>query len=362
MMKHLEEYRQRRLVEKVAGKLRSYAAAPVRFMEVCGGHTMTVHRFGLRSLLPPSITLISGPGCPVCVSGQGFIAALIKLASDPSVILTTYGDLLRIPCGARSLEKERSSGADIRIVYSVMEALALAKTNPGKRIVFAGIGFETTAPLTAAAILRAETEGLRNFFVYSSHKIMPPALDWIANHSPGIRGFIAPGHVTAVAGMSIYGDLVRKYPVSVVVSGFEPLDMMLAILMLAEQVVQGRFQVENAYRRAVLPEGNPKARTVMMDVFQEGDALWRGLGLIPASGLRIRKRFEAFDAGVVFGVKEPDMPEPKGCLCGAVITGRSTPADCKLFGTACTPENPVGACMVSSEGTCSVWHRYKSTV
>jgi hydrogenase expression/formation protein HypD len=359
-MKHLEEYRKKELVLRIAGRIRKRSSVPARFMEVCGGHTMTLHKYGLPALLPPTITLISGPGCPVCVSGQSFIGALLDLCSEPSLILTTYGDLLRIPSGNRSLESERAKGADIRIVYSVMESLALAGSNPGKKVVFAGIGFETTAPLTAAAILRAKADGLKNFFVYSSHKTMPPALDRIASGPGKITGFIAPGHVTAVTGLSIYDDLVKKYQVGVVVSGFEPVDLMLAIAMLTEQSENGKFLVENAYPRVVRPGGNLKAQETMAEVFEGADDHWRGLGMIPGSGLKIRQRYRDFDAGAVFGIKEHLYSEPAGCICGKVITGESLPSQCRHFGRSCTPETPVGACMVSTEGTCSVWFRYKN--
>lgn len=360
-MKHLEEYRRSGPVLKLAGMIRQQSTMPVSFMEVCGGHTMTLHKYGLLPLLPSTISLISGPGCPVCVSGQGFIGSLIGLVSDPSVILTTYGDLLRIPCGNRSLDKERASGADIRIVWSVTEALGLAKQHPQKKIVFAGIGFETTAPMTAAAIIRAKADGLKNFFVCSSHKVMPPALDWIAANSPAIRGFIAPGHVSAITGTGIYEELVRKHRVGVVASGFEPADMMLAIAMLVRQAESGRPRVENGYRRVVKPDGNPRARGIMDEVFEPADDHWRGLGIIAGSGLRIRPGYSGFDAGKVFGIKEQNIPEPKGCICGKVITGKARPEECSLFGTACTPEDPVGACMVSQEGTCSVCYRFRST-
>lgn len=358
-MKYLEEYRRKDLVMKIVERIRMRSTKPVRFMEVCGGHTMTLHKYGLPALLPPTITLVSGPGCPVCVSGQGFIGALIRLSGDPSVILTTYGDLLRIPSGKKSLETERANGADIRIVYSVMEALALARSNSGKSIIFAGIGFETTAPITAAAILRAKADNLKNFFVYSSHKIMPPALDRIASGTGSVRGFIAPGHVTAITGLKIYDNLVKKYRVGVVVSGFEPVDLMLAVAMLTEQEENRTFLVENAYRRVVKPDGNLKAQEIMAEVFASTDDHWRGLGIIPGSGLRIRRRYAAFDAGNVFGVKEELVPEPAGCICSKVITGGSKPSECPHFGKSCTPEIPVGPCMVSSEGTCSIWFKYK---
>lgn len=359
-MKQLEAFRQSEAVLVIADRINRLSGLPVTFMEVCGGHTMTLHKNGLLSLLPGQMSLISGPGCPVCVSGQGFIDALIRILEDPSVILVTYGDLLRIPSGEQSLEKKRASGADIRVVYSVMEALDLAKRHPGNQIVFAGIGFETTAPLTAAAVLKARADRLTNFSVYSSHKVMPPALRWIASNSPSINGFIAPGHVTAITGTSIYEQLVREYPVGVVVAGFEPVDMMLALLKLTEQAKAGHFRVENAYPRVVRNEGNPKARAMMEEVFEPADDHWRGLGSIPGSGLRLRTAFADFDAKRIFGVEEQAIPEPIGCICGDVITGRSKPPQCKLFGTACTPETPVGACMVSSEGTCAIWNKYGS--
>jgi hydrogenase expression/formation protein HypD len=286
---------------------------------------------------------------------------LLDLCSDPSLILTTYGDLLRIPSGNRSLESERAKGADIRIVYSVMESLALAGSNPERKVVFAGIGFETTAPLTAAAILRAKKDGLRNFFVYSSHKIMPPALERIASGTGNITGFIAPGHVTAITGLGIYEDLVKKHRVGVVVAGFEPVDLMLAIAMLTDQAEKGKFLVENAYTRVVRPGGNRIAQAAMAEVFETAGDHWRGLGMIPGSGLKIRQRYGAFDAGAVFGIKEHPYAEPAGCICGKVITGESSPGDCRLFGRSCTPETPVGACMVSNEGTCSIWFQYHRT-
>ena len=357
-MKYLEAYRRKDLVEKLAERIKSRSEGPARFMEVCGGHTMTLHKYGLPDLLPGHTSLISGPGCPVCVSGQGFIGALIELASMPKVTVATYGDLMRIPVGHRTLEKERASGADIRVVYSVSEALALARANSGRKIIFAGIGFETTAPLTAAAILAARSEKLKNFLVYSSHKTMPPALERIASDGEGIDGFIAPGHVSAISGTRIYEPLAREYGKAVVVAGFEPVDLMLAILMLTEQLRQGRSRVENGYKRVVRAEGNPKAQAMMSQVFEPGDDHWRGLGNIAGSGLRIRTTFSRFDASAVFGIRVENLPEPAGCLCGLVITGKTTPRACPHFGKTCTPETPIGACMVSSEGTCSVWHRY----
>lgn len=359
-MKQLEEYRKKELVVKLADRIAQRSSQPVTLMEVCGGHTLTLHKYGLLSLLPSNITLISGPGCPVCVSGQGFIHALLNLVSDPSVMLASYGDLLRIPSRSRSLETARASGADIRVVYSVMEALALAMEHPKKNVVFAGIGFETTAPLSAAVILQAKEKGLKNFFVYSAHKIMPPALSWICSNTDVISGFIAPGHVTAITGTAMYEGLVSKYHVGVVVSGFEPLDMMLAVSMLTDQAETGHYCVENAYRRAVRREGNTRAKQIMAEVFETADANWRGLGVIPGSGLQIRPAYGMYDARRVFRIHEPALPEPEGCLCGRIITGRATPAQCRHFGKTCTPETPVGACMVSHEGACSIWYQFKT--
>ena len=325
-------------------------------MEVCGGHTMAIHRFGLHTLLPPSIRLLSGPGCPVCVSSQHFLDTAIAYSKVPGAIITTYGDLIRVPGSVSSLEKEKANGKDIRIVYSVLDSLEIARNNPGRPLFFLGIGFETTAPATAAAIVQAKTDNISNFFVLSAHKVMPPVMKALVDEGVKIDGFIAPGHVTAITGTAIYNDLATVYGLGVVVAGFEPVDMMQAILMLTRQLEAGEPKVEIQYKRIVHHAGNTIAAGFLNRVFEPRDDRWRGLGTIPASGLKIRDEFSAFDAEKTFPLTVPVPTDPKGCICGSILRGLKTPNDCGLFATRCTPSDPVGACMVSGEGT----YKYRS--
>lgn len=329
-------------------------------MEVCGGHTMAIHRFGLTSLLPPNIRLISGPGCPVCVSSQHFIDMAMAYSRIPGVIITTYGDLIRVPGSTTSLEKERANGSDIRIIYSVLEALEIAKNNPENKVVFLGIGFETTAPATAAAIIQAEQDKITNFFVLSAHKVMPPVMKALVEEGVRIDGFIAPGHVSAITGTAIYNELASVCGLGVVVSGFEPADMMQAIVMLVLQLESGSPKVEVQYQRVVHIEGNKLAQRLLNDVFELRDDTWRGLGIIPKSGMKIREKFSSFDAEKEFIVEVTESTEPKGCICGQILRGLKTPVDCGLFAKKCTPSDPVGACMVSGEGTCATYYKYRS--
>ena len=359
-MRYIDEYRKKDLILAVAAKLKAVSKKEIVLMEVCGGHTMAIHRFGLTSLLPSTIRLISGPGCPVCVSSQRFIDLAMNYSKVPGVIITTYGDLIRVPGSVTSLEKERANGSNIHIVYSVLESLEIAKNNPGKRVVFLGIGFETTAPLTAAAILQAQKENITNFFVLSAHKIMPPVMQALVEEGVKIDGFIAPGHVSAITGTAIYQDLVSVCGLGVVVSGFEPVDMMQSILMLTQQLESGKPLVEVQYQRVVQHDGNKVAQQIMSDVFELRDDSWRGLGMIPKSGLGIRSELAQFDAEKQFNVEVPESTEPKGCICGQILRGLKTPLDCPLFGLKCTPSDPVGACMVSGEGTCATYYKYRS--
>lgn len=329
-------------------------------MEVCGGHTAAIHRFGLISLLPHNIRLLSGPGCPVCVSGQHFLDIAIAYSRLPGVIITTYGDLIRVPGSESSLEKEKAAGRDIRIVYSALEALDLAKKIPDKKVVFLGIGFETTAPATAAVIVEAKKVKINNFFVLSAHKIMPPVMKALVKDGVRLDGFIAPGHVSAITGTAIYDDLATVYGLGVVVAGFEPADLMQAILMLVRQIENGSPKVEVQYKRVVQDQGNKIAQSLMNEVFELRDDHWRGLGLIPLSGLKIAKAFSEFDAEQHFTVSIPEASEPKGCICGLILRGLKTPTDCSLFAESCTPTDPVGACMVSAEGTCATYYKYRS--
>jgi len=359
-VKYIDEYRKKELILSVSEKLKSVSKKEIVLMEVCGGHTMAIHRFGLASLLPPTIRLISGPGCPVCVSSQHFIDMAMAYSKISGVIIATYGDLIRVPGSSTSLEKERANGSDVRIVYSVLESLEIAKSNPKKNVIFLGIGFETTAPLTAAAILQAKQENIPNFFVLSAHKVMPPVMKALVEEGVKIDGFIAPGHVTAITGTAIYNDLATICGLGVVVAGFEPVDMMQAILMLTIQIESGTPGVEIQYQRVVHSEGNQVAQQVLKDVFELRDDSWRGLGTIPKSGLKIREELSSFDAEWQFTVEVPSSTEPKGCICGQILRGLKTPVDCPLFARKCTPSDPVGACMVSGEGTCATYYKYRS--
>jgi hydrogenase expression/formation protein HypD len=359
-MKYVDEYRKKELILSVAEKLRTVSKKNIVLMEVCGGHTMAIHRFGLSSLLPSNIHLISGPGCPVCVSSQHFIDMALAYSRIQGVIITTYGDLIRVPGSTTSLEKERAAGSDVRIVYSVLESLDIAKKNKDKKIVFLGIGFETTSPATAAAIVEAGKERITNFYVLSAHKIMPPVMKALVEEGVRIDGFIAPGHVTAITGTGIYESLASVYGLGVVVAGFEPADLMQAVLMLALQIESGTPKVEVQYQRVVHKEGNTIAQKLLSEVFVTGDDVWRGLGMIPKSGLKISDDFSSFDAEKQFSVKIPESTEPKGCICGQILRGLKTPVDCSLFAKRCTPSDPVGACMVSGEGTCATYYKYRS--
>jgi len=359
VLKYIDEFRDVHLVNALADKIRKISVLPVSLMEVCGGHTMAIHRNGLNQLLPPSIRLLSGPGCPVCVSGQRFIDHAIQISRIKGVAVATFGDLMRVPGSAYTLEREKRNGADIRIVYSVREALDMAIKDKKTPVVFLGIGFETTAPATAAAILMAREKSVDNFFVLSAHKQMPQALEILASGETRIDGFIAPGHVSAITGFDIYSRLTREFRKPVVISGFEPSDILQTVLMLILQIQEGRAEVENQYQRVVRREGNRQALGIMERVFQPVDADWRGLGIVPDSGLGLRSEFERFDAEKQFVVRVKENPAPSGCICGEILTGKKSPEECNLFGTGCTPVHPVGACMVSSEGVCAIHYRYR---
>ncbi|NOY82134.1 MAG: hydrogenase formation protein HypD [Kiritimatiellaeota bacterium] len=330
------------------------------FMEVCGTHTMAAFRSGLRSVLPPSIRLLSGPGCPVCVTDNAFIDLAVAVADTPGVSVATFGDMLRVPGSFASLEQARAAGADVRVVYSAADALKMAEALPSRRTVFLGIGFETTAPGTAWTIEEAARRGIANFGVLCAHKTMPGAMAaLLAGGELRIDGFLCPGHVSAVIGSEPYEFICRDYAVPCVVAGFEPGDLLEAVAALARQVCEGRAEVEIQYSRSVQPEGNPAARTQLERVFEPCDVPWRGLGTIPGSGLRIRNEFRKHDAATWFeGIETPPPREHPGCICGDVLRGLRVPPDCPLFRRQCTPASPVGACMVSSEGTCAAYFRY----
>ena len=319
---------------------------------------MAIHKFGIPALLPSHIRLVSGPGCPVCVTDIRYIDTAIAYATSKDTIIATFGDLMRVPGSASSLNEEKARGADVRVVYSSMGAVKLAQENPGKNVIFLGIGFETTAPGTAAAIIEAKKAGLSTFSVFSAHKIMPPAMKVLIDEGVKLNGYIAPGHVSTITGAKIYTFIPEKYNIPVVISGFEPLDLLQSIWMLVKQNEQNRPAVEIQYKRAVVLEGNVKAQRLLEEVFEKTDALWRGIGTIPESGLAVRNEFADFDAVRKHPVNVPLPKEVKGCICGEILKGLKEPGDCKLFGRSCTPENPVGACMVSSEGSCQAHYRY----
>ncbi len=332
---------------------------PLRLMEVCGTHTVAISRSGLRSLLAPEVELVSGPGCPVCVTAQGEIDAMLDLAGRPGVTVATFGDMMRVPGSRGSLNDARAAGARVAVVYSAMDAVRMAAETPGEHVVFLGVGFETTAPGTALALEEAARSGIRNFYVYAAHKLVPPALEaLLADKNLRLHGFVLPGHVSVVLGRRAY-DLVAARGVAAVIGGFEPVDILLAVDRVAAMVMEGRAGVENAYSRAVSEEGNVAAREAISRCFAPADADWRGLGRIPASGLALRGHLSSHDAAGRFGILPAHVPDPPGCSCGAVLRGKMRPTDCALFGGRCCPESPVGPCMVSTEGACSAYYRFE---
>ncbi len=361
-MNYMDAFRDREMVRGLAARIGELAAGleqPLTFMEVCGTHTMAIYQYGLRSLLPPQVRLISGPGCPVCVTPNGYLDRAIALARLPGTTIATFGDMVRVPGSSASLMEERARGADIRVVYSPLDAVALAARQPDQRVVFLGVGFETTAPAVAGSILAARERGLANYFVLAAHKTIPIPMEVLsADPELGIDGYLCPAHVSAVIGADAYARLAGERGVPCVVTGFEPADVMQGVAMLVHQVVAGESRVEIQYRRVVKPEGNLKAQAVLAEVFVPCDTSWRGIGGIPGSGLAIRGAFAAFDAEKALPVEVEEPREHPGCRCGEILRGKVSPFDCPLFGTVCTPESPVGACMVSSEGTCAAAHKY----
>lgn len=357
--RHTDAYRDPKLTGQLSRDIHRVSRRPVRLMEVCGTHTVSIFRHGLRDLLPDTISLVSGPGCPVCVTAQGDIDAFVALAREKDVIVATFGDLMRVPGATSSLEKERAEGRDIQVVYSVMDALALAKKNPRKLVVFLGVGFETTIPTTAASILSARRMNLSNFCFYSAHKTVPPALTALMEmDKTNIDGFILPGHVSVIIGLDAYAPFFDRYRLPCAVGGFEPADILQAIRILIGQIESGSPALANAYPRAVTLDGNPKARKIMAQVFEPTDAHWRGIGAIPTSGLRLRSAFADLDATKRLNLKTFESKEPQGCACGEILTGVKTPPSCPLYKKTCTPMHPVGPCMVSTEGTCAAYYRY----
>jgi hydrogenase expression/formation protein HypD len=360
-MKYIDEFRESGAVRALERQLKRIAAnlEQIKLMEVCGTHTMSVARFGLRSLFPENIHLTSGPGCPVCVSPHRFIDTAIAYCRRKNTIITTFGDMIRVPGSSSSLEREQAVGADVRVVLSTMDALRIARSNPLKDVVFLGVGFETTAPTIAAAVLEAKSNGIGNFAVLSGHKTMPNAMSALAS-DPELRidGFICPPHVSAIIGSEAYRFLASDHAKPCVIAGFEPLDILQGVLWLLEMIAEGKPDVRNQYSRVVTAEGNREAQRILSEVFIPIDDEWRGIGSIPLSGLAMHEDFAMFDALKRWPVPVEPTKLPKGCICGKVLKGIASPRDCRLFGTACMPDNPVGACMVSSEGACAAAFKY----
>jgi hydrogenase expression/formation protein HypD len=359
-LKFVKEYRDPELAKKLLDRIRSQSRKHTRLMEFCGGHTVAIFKHGLRELLPDNIEMLSGPGCPVCVTAAADLDKAIALAKLPGVIITSFGDMVRVPGSTSSLQKAKAGGADVRIVYSTQDALAIARDNPDKSVIFIGIGFETTAPTVGASIIQAAQENIKNYYILSLHKVCPPIMKALLDMGEiRIDGIICPGHVSAVIGSYPYRFIPDDYGIACAVSGFEPVDILLAVDRLVEQIENDDPKVENAYGRGVKPEGNLPALKLIDAIFETGDANWRGIGSVPSSGLRLKPEYERFDADKAFDIKPGPTIEPKGCICGSILRGVSTPQDCTLFRTTCTPEHPVGPCMVSSEGSCATYYHYQ---
>jgi len=360
-VRFIDEFRDSGLAKRVVREIERIAEGRrFRIMEICGGHTHTIYRYGLHDVLPTNIELVHGPGCPVCVLPMGKVDDAIAIAKHDGVILATFGDMMRVPGSKGSLIDAQADGADVRMVYSPLDALKLAHQNPDRKVVFFAIGFETTAPGTAVTLMRAKQLGIRNFFVFCNHVLVVPAIKALLD-SPETRldGFIGPGHVTTVIGSKAWEFIPRDYGKGIVISGFEPLDMLQAIYMLVRQLVEGKPRVDVQYTRAVRPDGNMKAKEVMARVFDLRDTFeWRGLGWIEKSALKLKPEFAEFDAELHFELPRRQVADPKVCQCGEVLRGAILPWECKVFGTACTPEHPIGACMVSSEGACAAVYQY----
>ncbi len=358
-MKHIEEYRDSAIVKGMLQKLRESVKKEIVIMEVCGTHTMSIFKSGLRDVMPENIELVSGPGCPVCVTSQGYIDTAIELSRREDVIITTFGDMLKIPGNESSLQKEKAMGGDIRVVYSPLDSIKIAAENPHKEVVFLAVGFETTAPVIALAVEKAKENEIKNFSILHSLKTIPGAMEQLVlDEELKIDGFLCPGHVSAVIGAKPYRFLSKEYNIPAVVAGFEPVDIVAGIQELAEMICSERSDTKNLYGRLVKEDGNNEAIRIMEKVFQSCSSSWRGLGEIPETGLRLKKEYSSFD---VLNKLKMNMKEEKiipGCICGDILKGKKKPLECGLFSRACTSENPVGACMVSEEGTCAAYFKY----
>ncbi|HHT9126115.1 MAG TPA: hydrogenase formation protein HypD [Candidatus Brocadiia bacterium] len=363
-MKYIDEFRDGAIAIELSKRIATLVEScdRITIMEVCGTHTMSVYRYGLKRLLPPNIRLLSGPGCPVCVTPVSYIDTAVAMSQRKDLLITTFGDMMRVPGSTSSLEKEKAKGASVAVVYSTLDALSLAEKYPEKQVVFLGVGFETTAPTVAASIIEAERRGLKNYFVLTSHKVMPPAMKALLKDKElNLDGFICPAHVSTIIGSRPYEFIAKDFHVPCVIAGFEPLDILHGIYMLLEQIVKKEASVKIQYSRVAKQEGNPTALALLDRVFEPCDAEWRGLGLIPESGLKLRDCYARFNAHSNTEHSAICIPQStfKGrCICGDILRGVKIPPECKLFKKVCTPEHPVGACMVSSEGTCAAWYKY----
>lgn len=358
-IKYIEEFRDNDICRMLIGNIHKISSNGIRLMEVCGTHTMSIFKNGIRSVLPDNISLISGPGCPVCVTSQQEVDAFIQLCQQENAIVATFGDLLRVPGTYSSLQKERACGKDIRLISSTFDALEMAKNNPDHNVFLLGVGFEATAPTVAVSLKAAQDADIKNYFVYSAHKQLPPAL-YALMQMDGVKinGFLLPGHVSVIIGTASYESFYNEFRIPCIISGFEPVDILEAVYSLTEMIESKKPGLMNGYKRAVTFSGNEKARKIMNEIFEPSDADWRGLGTIAKSGLKIRDAYAAHDAEKQFDTKTMDAEEPKGCCCGQILTGKIIPPECSLFKTHCNPVNPIGPCMVSSEGTCAAYYKY----
>jgi hydrogenase expression/formation protein HypD len=359
-MRFIDEYRDAKLAQHYARRIAQIVTRPWTIMEVCGGQTHAIIKFGIDELLPKEITLVHGPGCPVCVTPVELIDKAIEIASRPEVIFCSFGDMLRVPGSEKDLLSVKAQGGDVRIVYSPLDALKLAKENPDREVVFFAVGFETTAPANAMAVYQAARQNIKNFSLLVSHVLVPPAIEAILSSPKNrVQGFLAAGHVCTVMGYTEYEPIAQKYKVPIVVTGFEPLDILQGVYMCVKQLEEGRHEVENQYTRSVRREGNTKAQELIREVFCVVPRKWRGIGEIPRSGLGLTEKYKEFDAELKFGLTDRSVEEPSECIAGLVLQGVKKPHECPAFGTRCTPEHPLGAPMVSSEGACAAYYRYR---
>jgi hydrogenase expression/formation protein HypD len=360
-MKYLSEYRDPELVDHFLEQIKTTVTKPWVIMEVCGGQTHSLVKNGLLNMLPDQVRMVHGPGCPVCVTPLNLIDKAVYLAEEKKVILCSFGDMIRVPGSTKSLLDAKAGGADIRILYSPLEAVKIAAENPDKEVVFFAVGFETTAPANALSVIHARRQGLKNYSILTSHVLVPPAMEAIINDDDNIvQGFLAAGHVCTIMGLSEYYPIVEKHKIPMVVTGFEPVDLLQGIAMLVAQLEKGEYKLENQYSRVVEEEGNPAARKMIDDVFESSDREWRGIGTIPGSGFELREDFSAYDANKKFRVNIAKAEENKDCIAGQVLRGLKKPHECSQFGKRCTPSNPLGAPMVSSEGACAAYYHYSN--